>query len=58
MMALGTLLFGIGLGMYGLVGIYPLFIVAMAILTVGEMVAIPIANVVELLRPGGDARAL
>ena len=46
MMALGTLLFGIGLGMYGLVGTYPLFIVAMAILTVGEMVAIPIANAV------------
>jgi MFS family permease len=32
--------------MYGFVGTYPLFIVAMAILTVGEMVAIPIANAV------------
>ncbi len=46
MMALGTLLFGIGLGMYGLVGTYPGFIAAMAILTIGEMVAIPIANAV------------
>jgi len=46
MMALGTLLFGIGLGMYGFVSVYWLFIVAMAILTVGEMVAIPIANAV------------
>lgn len=46
MMALGTILFGLGLGMYGLVGTYPLFIVAMAILTIGEMVTIPIANAV------------
>jgi MFS family permease len=45
-MAFGTLLFAIGMGMYGLVGTYPLFILAMAILTIGEMVAIPIANVV------------
>jgi MFS family permease len=46
MMALGTILFGMGLGMYGLVGTYPLFVVAMAILTIGEMVTIPIANAV------------
>jgi MFS family permease len=46
MMALGTVLIGAGLGLYGLVGIYPLFIVAMAILTIGEMVTIPISNAV------------
>jgi MFS family permease len=46
MMALGTLLIAGGLAMYGFVATYPLFIVAMAILTIGEMVAIPIANAV------------
>ena len=46
MMALGTILIGFGLGMYGLVGTYSLFVVAMAILTIGEMVAIPISNAV------------
>ena len=46
MMALGTVLIGLGLGLFGVVGTYPLFIFAMAILTVGEMVAIPIANAV------------
>jgi MFS family permease len=46
MMALGTLLIAGGLGLYGFVGTYPLFIVAIAILTIGEMVTIPIANAV------------
>ena len=46
MMALGAFLFAIGLGMYGLVPTYWLFAVGMAILTVGEMVSIPIANAV------------
>jgi MFS family permease len=46
MMALGVLLFGIGLGMYGITATYPLFIAAMAILTIGEMVTIPISNAV------------
>ena len=46
MMALGTTLFAIGLGMYGIVATYWLFALAMAILTIGEMVTIPIANAV------------
>jgi MFS family permease len=46
MMALGTALFAIGLGMYGFVAAYWLFAIAMAILTVGEMVTVPIANAV------------
>ena len=46
MMALGTFLFAIGLGMYGYVSAYWLFAVGMAVLTIGEMVTIPIANAV------------
>lgn len=46
MMALGTAFFAIGLGMYGLVSSYWLFAVAMAIITLGEMVTVPIANAV------------
>ncbi len=41
MMALGTLLYASGFGMYGLVSSYVLFIVAMFIITVGEMVVMP-----------------
>ena len=46
MMALGTMFFAIGLGMYGFVSSYWLFAVAMAVLTVGEMITVPIANAV------------
>ena len=46
MMALGTFFIAIGLLLYGFVGTFALFAVAMAILTVGEMVTIPIANAV------------
>lgn len=41
MMALGTLLYAIGFGMYGLVSSYVLFVVAMFVITVGEMVVMP-----------------
>ncbi|MDY6875667.1 MAG: MFS transporter [Chloroflexota bacterium] len=44
MMALGTLLYAIGFGMYGLFSSYALFIVAMFIITVGEMVVMPTAQ--------------
>jgi len=40
-MAVGTVLYAIGFGMYGLVSVYPLFLAAMAIITVGEMVVTP-----------------
>ncbi len=46
MMAIGVFFFAIGLGMYGFVSAYWLFAVGMAILTVGEMVTVPIANAV------------
>ena len=44
MMALGTLLYAVGLGMYGLVSTYVPFVVAMLVITVGEMVVMPTAQ--------------
>lgn len=44
MLALGSLLYMIGLGMYGLVAAYPLFLVAMLIITMGEMVISPVSQ--------------
>lgn len=43
-LALGTLLYAIGFGMFGFVSTYVLFIVAMAIITVGEMVFVPVGQ--------------
>jgi len=45
MMALGTLLYMIGFGMYGFISTTYLFFIAMAILTVGEMIVIPVSQV-------------
>jgi MFS family permease len=42
MMFLGNILYAIGFGMYGFVGSYPLFLLAMVIITIGEMVSSPI----------------
>ena len=42
MMALGSLLYMIGFSMYGLVSAYWLFVLAMLIITVGEMVVMPV----------------
>ena len=46
MMAVGSLFVAIGLFLYGVVSTFLLFVLAMVILTVGEMVTIPIANAV------------
>jgi MFS family permease len=46
MMALGAFFIAAGLLLYAFVGTFWLFAVAMAILTVGEMITIPIANAV------------
>lgn len=43
-MALGTLLFAVGFVMYGLFSSYIWFMLAMVVITIGEMVAIPVAN--------------
>jgi MFS family permease len=44
MMALGTFLYAVGFAMYGFTGTYPLFIAAMVVITIGEMVVSPIAQ--------------
>jgi MFS family permease len=46
MMALGGFFVAFGLFLYGFVGTYLWFAVAIAVLTIGEMIAIPIANAV------------
>ncbi len=46
MMTLGVLLYAIGFGMYGFVGTYPLFVMAMVIITLGEMVAVPMSQAI------------
>jgi MFS family permease len=43
-MALGTLLYAIGFSMYGFVSVYPLFMLAMAIITIGEMFVAPVGQ--------------
>ncbi len=43
-LALGSLLYVIGFGMYGFVNVYLLFMLAMVIISVGEMVIIPVAQ--------------
>lgn len=45
-MAVGTLLYAIGFGLYGFVSSYALFILAMVILTVGEMFVSPVGQAI------------
>ena len=44
MLALGTAIFGVGFLMYGFVGVFWLFMVAMAIITIGEMIISPVGQ--------------
>ena len=44
MMALGTLMYSIGFGLYGLANSTALFVIAMIIITVGEMVVLPVSQ--------------
>ena len=44
MMAAGAALLAVGFAMYGIFSAYPLFMLAMAIITVGEMVMIPVSS--------------
>ncbi|GAB4571974.1 MAG: MFS transporter [Anaerolineae bacterium] len=46
LLAIGTLCYAIGFGMYGFVGAMWWFALAMAILTLGEMILIPVAQAV------------
>ncbi len=56
MMALGTLLYMIGFGMYGFISEIYLFFIAMAILTVGEMIVIPVSQATVALFAPEDKR--
>ena len=52
MIALGTFLYAVGFGMYGVVKGYSFFVLAMLIITLGEMLVVPVAqSVVSLLAP-------
>jgi MFS family permease len=44
MMALGTALYAIGFAMYGFVATYIFFLLAMVIITVGEMIVAPVGQ--------------
>jgi len=44
MLALGAVLVGVGFGLYGFVAAYGWFMLAMAILTVGEMIMVPVGQ--------------
>jgi len=44
MMAIGTFLYVIGFSMYGFISTYIMFVVAMVIITIGEMVVSPVSQ--------------
>ena len=44
MMAAGTLLYAIGFALYGFVSVYSLFVLAMVIITIGEMIVAPMGQ--------------
>lgn len=46
MLAFGTLFYMVGFSMYAFIGTYPLFILAILIITVGEMIVIPVGQAV------------
>jgi MFS family permease len=51
-MAAGTLLYAIGFGMYGFVSTFSLFLLAMVVITIGEMLVSPVAQaIVAALAP-------
>lgn len=43
-MTVGTLLYAVGFAMYGFVAVYPLFLLAMVIITIGEMLVSPVGT--------------
>jgi len=44
MMAAGTALYMVGFAAYGFVAVYPAFLAAMLVITVGEMIVVPVSN--------------
>ncbi len=55
-MGVGALLYALGFGLYGFVTSYALFLVAMAIVTVGEMVIAPVAQAITATLAPEDKR--
>lgn len=56
MMAMGSALLVVGFGMYGFVGTYALFLLAMAIITVGEMIVAPVGQAIAAEMAPEDMR--
>jgi MFS family permease len=56
MMAFGSILFGLGFGMYGLVSGLGAFLLAMVIITFGEMITVPISNALAVNLAPADMR--
>ena len=56
MMALGTLFYLVGFAMYGFVSLYLLFVVAILIITVGEMIVMPVSQALVALFAPTDMR--
>lgn len=56
MMAVGTLFYAVGFALYGFVAAYWLFLVAMVIITIGEMIAFPVAQAVAARLAPRDMR--
>jgi MFS family permease len=44
MMAFGTLFYMVGFTMFGLVSAYPMFVTAIVVITIGEMIVVPISQ--------------
>ncbi len=56
MLVLGSVLYAIGLGMYGVVSVTALFVLAMVILTIGEMLVAPVAQALVVRMAPDDMR--
>ena len=56
MMALGTFLYAIGFAMYGFVSAYSMFLLAMVIITVGEMLVAPVSQALTASMAPEDMR--
>jgi len=55
-MTLGTFLYAVGFGMYGFVSAYGLFLLAMVIITFGEMLVVPVSQAVVANLASEDMR--
>jgi MFS family permease len=56
MMTIGTAMYAIGFGMYGVVSSYGLFVLAMVIITIGEMIVSPVAQALVAQMSPADMR--